>query len=882
MLRIIQSTGVDRAKSYYSTADYYLDGEQELPGRWRGDGAALLGLTGEIARKDWEALCENRNPATDQQLTLRQNTDRTVGYDFNFHVPKSLSLLYGMTRDERLLDAFRESVEATMQDMEAEMRTRVRKSGKNENKLTGNMTWGEFVHFTSRPVDGVPDPHLHAHCFVFNVTHDKEEEAWKAGQFRELKRDAPYFEAVFHSRLAGRLSDLGLPVARSKHGWELAGVTPELIQKFSRRTALIEEKAQELGIENPEAKSELGARTRENKQKNLTLDELKETWRGRMTRAEIDAMEHLERKIGSDAEPQDGNAAARGMDHAISHEFERKSVVPERKVLATALKHSVGQASVEQVLREGENSDLIVGERQGRRMATTREVLIEEKQVIAFAKQGRGTCAPFVRQHQSFKRDWLNADQRRAVTHILQSRDRVMVMRGAAGVGKTTLLKEAVETIEETGTKVLAFAPSADASRGVLRSEGFEAETVARLLVDEQLQQQAAGQMLLIDEAGLLGMRTMRQVFELAGKLDCRVLLSGDWRQHGSVERGAALRVLEEEAGLVPAEVKEIQRQRGTYKQAVKALSEGNVAEGFDHLDELQWVREISDDQRDRQLAADYVAAVGQGKTALVVSPTHAEGDRITSEIRRALKTEGTLGSNERTFRVLQNSNLTEAERGDGVNYRAGDVLQFHQNASGFTRGQRITVQPSEPIPLDQAKRFQVFHSRTATLAKGDKIRITHNGQTVDGKHNLNNGAIYEVRGFDPQGNIQLENGWIVGKEFGHWTHGYVVTSHAGQGKTVDQVFVGQSSQSFPASSREQFYVSASRARDRVTIYTDDKQALREVIGQTDERLSATEFVNGAVRRQAVLLQQRELERYESQRRELQRDQFREEREHVR
>ena len=125
-------------------------------------------------------------------------------------MPKSVSLLYATTRDERILDAFRDAVDGTMHDMEAEMLTRVRKGGKNENRLTGNMAWGEFVHFTSRPVDGVPDPHLHAHCFVFNTTFDQKEEPWKAGQFRDLKRDAPYFEAVFHSHLAGRLSDLGL------------------------------------------------------------------------------------------------------------------------------------------------------------------------------------------------------------------------------------------------------------------------------------------------------------------------------------------------------------------------------------------------------------------------------------------------------------------------------------------------------------------------------------------------------------------------------------------------------------------------------------------------------------------------------------------------
>src|SRR5580692_8991180 len=186
MLRIIQSKGVGQAKSYYAQADYYLEG-QELTGRWRGEGARRLGLEGDVGKSEWDKLCDNIDPRTGKRLTLRTDADRTVGYDFNFHVPKSVSLLYATTRDDRILDAFRDSVDATMQDVEAEMRGRVRKGGRNEERRTGNMTWGEFIHFTSRPVDGIPDPHLHAHAFCFNTTWDNTERQWKAGQFRNLK-----------------------------------------------------------------------------------------------------------------------------------------------------------------------------------------------------------------------------------------------------------------------------------------------------------------------------------------------------------------------------------------------------------------------------------------------------------------------------------------------------------------------------------------------------------------------------------------------------------------------------------------------------------------------------------------------------------------------
>ena len=152
-------------------------------------------------------------------------------------------------------------------------------------------------------------------------------------------------------------------------------------------------------------------------------------------------------------------------------------------------------------------------------------------------------------------------------------------------------MQEAVEAIEAGGTKVLAFAPSAAASRGVLRKEGFlDADTVAKLLVDEQFQRQARGQVIWVDEAGLLGTRNMSRLFDLVEKLDARLLLTGDRYQHGSVQRGATLRLLEEEAGLVPAEVKEIQRQSGAYKTAVRALSDGRAAEGLKQLDALGWV----------------------------------------------------------------------------------------------------------------------------------------------------------------------------------------------------------------------------------------------------------------------------------------------------
>ena len=204
---------------------------------------------------------------------------------------------------------------------------------------------------------------------------------------------------------------------------------------------------------------------------------------------------------------------------------------------------------------------------------------------------------------------------------------------------KTSLMQEAVAGIEAGGHSVLTFAPSAEASRGVLQSEGFAgATTVAELLVNDKLQQSARGQVIWIDEAGLLGTKTLRQVFDLAEQLDARVILSGDWKQHGSVERGPALRLLEQYAGLKPAHVREIQRQQGEYRDAVAAIARGDLAQGYEQLDQLGWIRELGDEDRNATIARDYVDSVRSGLTTLVVSPTHAEGQQITQAIRSELK----------------------------------------------------------------------------------------------------------------------------------------------------------------------------------------------------------------------------------------------------
>ncbi|HEX4610135.1 MAG TPA: MobF family relaxase [Urbifossiella sp.] len=860
MLRINQQRSAAGAKSYFEEGlareDYYT--QDAIVGRWGGRGAERLGLVGEVQRDAFLKLCDNRNPNSGGPLTPRSRHDRTVGYDLNFHAPKSLSLLYTLTRDERLLATFQGAVRETMRELEGDVRTRVRQGGQNAERTTGNLVYAEFVHLTARPVNGVPDPHLHAHCFTFNATFDAAEDRWKAGQFREVVRDAPYFEAAFHARLSRAVADLGLGVVRTKAGWEVAGLGPELLAKFSRRSAKIEELARQKGITDAREKGELGARTRERKGEPRSLDALRAEWKGRLTEDERRTLKDVLTRRQPQAEPPVSARAA--VDHALGHGFERASVAEERRLLATALKRGYGSVRPEDAARDFSTRGEVIRRRYGdRNFVTTREVLAEEAAMTAFAREGRGTCRAFEPRPERLAPTELNRDQADAVRHVLTSTDRVTLIRGAAGTGKTTLLRSAAAEIRARGSEVCVFAPTTEAARGVLRKEGFgDAETVARLLADRSAQEKVRGKVLWVDEAGLVGVRDMRQLFRVAREQNARVVLVGDERQHGSVPRGDAFRLLQTQAGLTPAVVADIRRQQGEYRKAVEALAGGNLDAGFQRLDRLGGLREAAGEARHDLLARDYLAAVKEGKSALVVAPTHAEGRAVTAHIRMGLKDAGLLGRQERTFDQLVAHGFTEAERRDGANYQAGDVIRFIQNAKGgFRKGETATVLgrgadgrvmaerkngKPVPLPLDAAQRFDVYQRRDLPLAAGDRIRIAQNGMTADGKGRLMNGALHRIAAFDRRGNIVLESGLVVPKEYGHLAHGYCATSHASQGKTVDKVFVAVGPESFAAASKEQFYVSVSRGRESATVYCEDKRDLLEAARRSSARMSATEL----------------------------------------
>ena len=256
-----------QAKDYFEhlqRSDYYMKDGQELKGLWFGHGAALLGLKGEVKREDFFKLCDNINPLTGKQLTPRTKIQRRVMTDVTFNAPKDVSLAYAFG-DDRILEGFQDAVGRTMQWMEAEAATRVRKDGANELERTGNLIGSGHLHKTTRPHNGKPEPHLHVHVILQNATFSFAENRMKAVDISRLFKDKGLYQAMFLSYLAENMRALGYGITRQGNSFGLVGFSRELVEKFSNRTLLIERQARRLGITDPLIKGELGRRTREKK-----------------------------------------------------------------------------------------------------------------------------------------------------------------------------------------------------------------------------------------------------------------------------------------------------------------------------------------------------------------------------------------------------------------------------------------------------------------------------------------------------------------------------------------------------------------------------------------------------------------------------------------
>jgi conjugative relaxase-like TrwC/TraI family protein len=849
MFTAVAQKNLGDAENYFdehlSQNDYYAAGEIR-PGLWIGAGAERLGLKGEVTREQFHALCENRNPETGERLSQRQLKEgqRRVFYDFTCSAPKSVLVLAVTLADERLVTAHEEATRIAFRELEAFAATRVRKQGNQKDRITGNLAAAAFTHTSSRALD----PQLHTHLTVFNATFDDRERSWKALQAGGMYDAIRYGTAVYRNELAKRVQQIGYRIQPSKHGFKIEGVSDEVLKRFSKRAqqrdAVVQELEQKLGRKlSNNAISHAVHQSRAEKVKGISTAEVRERQLAQLSSEE----QQLLQKLCSSVQPvrpvRVFEPENQILNHAVAHVFERKSVVPEHELLNVALSQRLGEVDLPALKAAVKYSPDLVKTERG---FSTRQILATELDLIQTVNAGCDAIAPL---HPGYRpADWLGEDQQRAIYHVLRTTDRITGLRGLAGTGKTTALRELVAACKEARVEPLFCAPTAAATE-VLRKEGFEAVTLQSLLLTKPVL--SARQLVVLDEAGAVGMDDMKRLFDL-GK-DCRIVLSGDTGQHASVARGDALRILENHSDFQSGQLNRIRRQRKIeYRRAVELAAQKYTNEAFAQLERMGAVTELSGDQLQGEAARSYVKALKQNQSVLLVAPTWNEIEAVTEKVRAALKTSGRLVGEEKEFQVFDSLSWTEAQKRAARQYRPGLAIRFHRQKTGFAKDETVAVVAVENdalkvqradgsesiIPLGQGfALFDVGEKRKLKVAAGDKLLLQSNW-----RKKFVNGELVEVKAIQGD-SVVLADGRVIPEKYRTFTHGYAVTSHAAQGKTVDEVLVVTSSRSLPAINQQQFYVSISRGREACRVFTDDAEMLRSHVTRSSARLAAVEVV---------------------------------------
>ena len=241
---------------------------------------------------------------------------------------------------------------------------------------------------------------------------------------------------------------------------------------------------------------------------------------------------------------------------------------------------------------------------------------------------------------------------------VLSSPDAVCGFRGLAGTGKTTALKELHRALRLSGQSAVFCAPTAAATE-VLRKDGFvEAVTLAKLLQDGFPKKSV----IVLDEAGAVSTPDMLKLLRFSKEREARIVLSGDTGQHASVAQGDALRIIEEHSSYRFATLRQIRRQRTKeYREIVELAAERRPADAFRRLERSGEVIEAGIDPDGglyKKAAAAYLAAVADGKKTLIVSPTWAEIEAVTGEVRAQLRVSGRLAAKEEEFFGLRSVRL--------------------------------------------------------------------------------------------------------------------------------------------------------------------------------------------------------------------------------
>ena len=791
--------------------DYYA-GAGEAPGEWLA-ASGLLGLDGRVDQDDLRAVLLGVDPSSG--VRLHHGTGRLVpGWDLTFRAPKSVSVLWGLsgpTISDVVVAAHEAAIDAGLRYVDEQAGfTRTGRGGVLRVRGDGLIAAG-FRHRTSR--DG--DPHLHTHVLVANSVRTSDGR-WRTldgrGLLVHMKTAGYIYDAQLRHELNTRLGVGWEPVVNGLA--DIAGIDPGLLRMFSKRRETIEDRMAEWGLTSAKAAEISALDTRRAKPERLEhIDELRERWRTEAAEAGW-TPQHLTdacSALASPDRPSTSTVATRdhrstltvviadhapisvaGSDRLSDHDpdhrlddgagwaFEtmsspvgltaRSSTFDRRHVIQHLIDHLPPglpsdwfESTADRYLERAEVVNVGSDPVKGQCFSTVELLALERRLADQVTTRMNGhrwrEVLPSITWSVLQERPSLSDEQRNLISDVCRLADGVSVIAAGPGTGKTFCLDAIRDAYQRSGFTVTGCALSASAAHQLEQGSGISSTTIARLQLDLANSEQKldAHTVLVIDEAGMVGTRTLAPLLDHAASVGAKVILVGDTKQLPEIDAGGFLRHLHKHHPVHTLTVN--RRQRVDWERdTVTDLAHGRVTKALDRMRANDGVilGHNADLVRQR-MADDWFNHHNAGADAVMMATRNTDVDDL--------------------------------------NRRAHRLMDDH----GHLRG--------DPLIID-GRPFQV----------GDRIVCLRNDRHIDVR-NGTTGTITKINPNDQTMTINTDDGTRTLPadylDAGHVRHGYAVTIHKAQGATCDHALLLGTDDLY----QESAYVGISRGRHSNRIY---------------------------------------------------------------
>jgi conjugative relaxase-like TrwC/TraI family protein len=685
------------AERYYTDTvargqeDYY-SGEGEAEGEWYGAGAQQLGLAGGVDADDFSTLLRGTAPRAGTRLRNDPTARSVIGFDLTFSAPKSVSVLYGIG-DSQIARATRDAHdEAVRQALGYLERTAcgVRRGHGGARRARGDgLAVATFRHRSSR----AGDPQLHTHAVVANIT--QADGRWSTLDGRLIYAHARTAGFLYQAALRHELArSLGVEWTAVERGVaEIRGIDKEVLRHFSQRRDEISKRMEERGGRSARSAQAATLDTRRRKTYDVPVNRLREEWRARAAEHGLDrdaVAALVQPHPARPAVPPDARFLS--SDDALTREastFDRRAVLRE---WAEAHRDGATVREVEKLADEWLASPAAVRLTQsdaapvGGSRYSTPEMLATEAEFMECARRRRGEGAGrATAEHVDAalaNRPELADEQVRLVRGLTTSGDGVQLVRAAAGTGKTYALEAARHAWEASGFRVYGCALSARAAVELESQSGIDSTTIARLRLDIAQGYGLDGRnVLVVDEAGMVGSRTLAELAAHAEEARAKLVLVGDDRQLPEIDAGGAFRGVAERVGAL--ELHESRRQRGAWdRDALAALRVGEIdAWATEYRERGRLVaRATARDVRETLVSDWWQSARQSDLDAVMIAHRRSDVADLNARAREYMRQDGRLGKH-------------EIDAGDRSFARGDHVIAKHnERRLKITNGLRGTV----------------------------------------------------------------------------------------------------------------------------------------------------------------------------------------------